>query len=164
MSQPQKEHFFELLHHFKYGMMTTHAQSGALHTRPMALLKVEPNGDIWLVADVNSEKVGELNQDARISLSMQDGQKFVALHGRGELLRDPDKVAQLWEEGLRVWFPRGPTDPAIILLKISSDQGEFWDNSGLHRAKYIFEAAKAYVTGQVPPPDKDLRGTVGLSS
>ncbi len=30
------------------------------------------------------------------------------------------------------------------------EEGEFWDNEGFNKIKYLFESAKAYVTGQTP--------------
>ena len=164
MSAPVRDHFFELLHHFKYGMLTTHGASGELHARPMALAHVDEVGDLWLLSDIQSEKVGEIACDDRVSVSMQAGQRFVAMHGRGEVVHDAAQVRNLWHESWRAWFPQGPEDTNLVLLRIRTAQGEFWDHEGLNRARVIYDVAKSYLTGQAGAQDPALQGKVGLQA
>ena len=162
MSETPREHFFSLLHHFKNGMLITHTPEAELHARPMTLAKVENDGDLWLVTDVHSAKVDELAEDAHVSFAMQDGDCYVALSGKAEIVRDAELVNALWNEAWRTWFPEGVDDPSLVLLKIKPVRGEYWDNQGLNKAKFIYHAAKAYLTGTTPEPDVDVQAKVEL--
>lgn len=162
MSEQNKQHFFSMLGKFSYGMMTTHAKNGELHTRPMAIAKVDGEGDVWLVTDVHSDKVEELNQDARVCVALQQEQRFLSLNGKGEVVRDSKRIHALWNEDWRSWFPNGVDDPSLVLLRIRTVHGEYWDNSGTNRVRIAYEAAKAHLTGARSGQQDDLQGKVKL--
>jgi general stress protein 26 len=157
-------HFNTLLHSFNHAMLTTHSRNGELHSRPMIMAEVCDNGEVWLISDAHSEKIEELAEDNRVNVCMQQGQKWVALAGKATVVRDEDHVKKLWSEAWRVWFPQGPEDSSVVLIKVSPEQGEYWDNEGISRVKYLYETAKAYVTGTTPSLDKDIHSKVSLSN
>jgi general stress protein 26 len=165
MTQSREKHFLDLLRTFNYAMLVTHSRHGDLHARPMALAEVEDNGDLWLVTDIHSEKVEELAEDARVSVSMQAGDRYVALSGKAEVVRDTDRVRALWNEKWRGWFPKGVEDPNLVLIRVKPMHGEYWDNEGLAKAKFLYHAARAYLTGHraAESDDADLRGKVELA-
>jgi general stress protein 26 len=37
---------------------------------------------------------------------------------RRRVVEDTQKLKELWTEGLRVWFPKGPDDPEIAILAV----------------------------------------------
>lgn len=156
-------HFNTLLHTFKNAMLTTRSRHGDFHSRPMIMAEVAQDGAIWLITDIHSEKVEELAEDRRVSVSMQEGHRYVALTGAAEIVRDEDHVKKMWSEAWRVWFPQGPEDASLVLIKVSPQQGEYWDNEGMSRVKYLYETAKAYVTGTTPSLDKDIHSKVSLT-
>ena len=164
MTLSARDHFFEMLHHFKFGMLTSRGVLGALHARPMAIARLDDDGDLWLVSDINSEKVEEIVQDPRVSISMQAGQRFVAIHGEGEVVHDTALLQQMWHESWRAWLPTGANDPSLVLLRIRTTQGEFWDHEGLNRVRVVYDAARAYLTGNRSEPDPALQGKVGLTA
>ena len=155
-------HFIQLLGGFRAGMFITHGVDGELHPRPMQLAEVQPDGTVWLMSDLTTQKVEELREDARASLTLQDGGRFVALSGKAELVRDPDRAERLWSEPWRVWFPKGPRDPNVALIKIVPSSGEYWDGKGVNGLRYLFEAARAYVAGDRPDLSEGQAGKVDL--
>ena len=44
------------------------------------------------------------------------------------------------------WFPEGPDDPAVVLLRVDADSAEYWDTPG--RVATLISYAKARVTGR----------------
>ena len=68
---------------------------------------------------------------------------------------DRAKIAELWDESWKIWFPAGKDDPTLTLLRIRGETGEYWDNSGFNGIKYLLEAGKAYLTGTRPDVDGD---------
>lgn len=66
----------------------------------------------------------------------------------------------MWKEVWKVWFPKGKSDPNIAILKFTAHEGEFWDNAGMQALKYVYSAAKAYISGARPKPDKEQHSKV----
>jgi len=163
-SDEQAAHFVSLLKKFHTAMLVTHAGADGSHARPMAIAKVEDDGRLWFFTGVDTAKVHEIESDSHVHLIAQDGDSaFLSLTGRATLIGDREKIAHLWKEPFRVWFPKGKDDPNIELIAVRPQRGEFWDATGANRCKYLWEAAKAYFTGTTPNPHEgELHGTVRL--
>ena len=145
----------ELLQDFGIAMLVTRDSQGQLRSRPMAIVEVEQDGAVWLLTDRNSGKLDEISQDSHVNVSAQSSSKFVSISGRATAVENRQKVAELWRETFRVWFPGGKDDPSLILLKITGDVGEYWDNSGTSGIKYLIEAGRAYLSGTRPQLEDD---------
>ena len=147
----QREHFHKLLKQFHTAMLVTHAGEGRLRARPMAIAQVEDDCRVWFITGAESAKTHEIEADTHVHVICQnDRSAYLSLSGRAELVRDRAKIGELWQEPFRVWFPEGKDDPNIELIAVRPEEGEFWDNEGFNKIKYLFESAKAYVTGQTP--------------
>ncbi|MDR3403037.1 MAG: pyridoxamine 5'-phosphate oxidase family protein [Chthoniobacter sp.] len=160
----QAEHFVGLLKKFQNVMLVTHTGEQDFHSRPMALAEVEDDGRLWFITSADTAKVHEIEMDSRVHLIAQDGNNaFLSLTGRATLIGDREKIAHFWRESFRVWFPQGKDDPNIELIAVRPERGEFWDNTGARRFKYLWEAAKAYMSGTTPDTDDgDMHGSVRL--
>ena len=160
----QTEHFISLLKKLRTAMLVTHTGEHGIHARPMAVAEVEDNGRVWFISGKDTAKVHEIEVDSHVHVIAQDGNSaFLSMSGKASLIGDRQKIADLWQEPFRVWFPGGKDDPDIELIAVRPEQGEFWDNQGTKRYRYLWEAAKAYVTGTTPDADDgELHGTVKL--
>lgn len=158
----QMQEFVQVLGSFNCAMLATHSLEGEMRARPMIVAQVDGEHAMWLISDIHSEKIEELGKDARVSLTMQKDNMFASLSGKAEVVRDTEKVKGLWSEPWRVWFPKGPEDSSIVLLRVQPEHGEYWDNAGLSKAKYLYRAAKAYISGERPKMDESLHGKVEL--
>ena len=113
-------------------MLTTVDERGSLHSRPMSNNReIEFNGDLWFLTYGSSHKVDEVGRVPAVNASFADigSQQYVSLSGRAEVIRDKAKIRELWQPHLRAWFPDGVDTPDIALLKVSVEQGEYWDGS-----------------------------------
>jgi general stress protein 26 len=143
-----RQKVYEMLDEFQFAMLVTKA-AGELASRPMQLAEVEPAGSIWLLTSERSRKIDQIRHDPQVLLTFQDGQsQSLSLRGRARAVEDPGRVKRLWSEPARVWFPDGPDDPDIVLIEVQPEAAEFWDTTGTNRFEYLWEAAKAYVTGE----------------
>ncbi len=140
----------ELLQHFSTVMLVTRTSTDQLRSRPMALADVEPTGTLWLLTDQRSEKLEEILEHHTVNVVAQSSTTFLSISGVAYPVDDRQKIAELWKEPWKVWFPGGKHDPSLILLKIHGDIGEYWDNSGSSGLKYLIEAGKAYLSGTRP--------------
>ncbi len=132
----------------RIAMLTTMEADGDFHTRPMATQEMDPDGTMWFFTYDNSNKVDEIKQHERVSLSFSDpgSEVYVSTTGSAEIVKDRGKIDELWSDYLKTWFPNGKDDPNIALLKVSIQAGEFWDRPGGKMVK-LFEMAKGALTG-----------------
>jgi general stress protein 26 len=155
----------ELLADFHVAMLVTRTPEGKLRSRPMALADIGSAGELWFITQRDSGKLDDLARDNHVNVSMQSAMKFVSISGTASAVKDRERVAELWNESWKVWFPGGKDDPSLLLLQISGEAGEYWDNSGLSGIKYLIEAGKAYLAGTRPnvAGDPNVHGKVNLS-
>ena len=145
-------------------MLVTHGGMDSLHARPMEIASVGPNCQVWFFTDGASVKTEEIRQDQEVLLTFQkDHQKYLTLSGTAHLVHDRAKIRELWHEPFRVWFPGGVEDPSLTLVQIIPTHAEYWDNSGLQGVRYLYEAAKSYITGDKPDiPPGEIHGAVAI--
>mgnify|MGYP000406061396 CR=1 FL=1 len=150
MTAETRENFVELCQNFNNAMLVTQADNGALAARPMMIAQVDNDGDMWFATDQHSGKVDDILSHPDVCVTLADGSDFASVSGKGEVIVDRQRILELWSEPWRTWFPDGPEDPRIALIRVHAATGEFWSNSGTNRAKYLFQAAKAYMSGKRP--------------
>jgi general stress protein 26 len=138
----------ELIRAIGIALLTTVDRDGHFHTRPLQTLQVDQNdAALWFFTDWSSPKADEIQHDVRVSLGYADPAKnvYVAISGVGSLLRDSQKAKELWSIEQRAYYPRGPEDARLALLRVRMDRAEYWIAPG--RVSYLVAAAKATVTG-----------------
>lgn len=138
-----------LMKDVRIAMLTTVAEDGALHSRPMALQEVEFDGDLWFFTERNSRKAHQVQQHpyAGVTFSSPDQQTYVSASGRVDIVADRDKIKQFWSPFLKAWFPNGPDDPNVILLRVAISGAEYWDSpSGV--AVQAINMVQSLVTGK----------------
>jgi len=141
----------DLLSNFATAMLITRNAEDLLHARPMELVKVDESGTIWFLSPDDSGKVHEIDHDTRVDLIFQkEHTLYVAVEGIASISRDRQKIAELWKEPFRVWFPGGKEDPTISLIAVEPRRAEYWDSKGWNKVSYLFKAAQAYASGKTP--------------
>ena len=111
-------------------MLTTHARNG-LSNRPLQTLGMDDDATLWFFTARNSEKVREIRVDPRICIAYADtGRRvFIALSGEAAIVDDRARAAALWRPPQRIFFPLGPDDPELVLLRIIPDAATVWDGN-----------------------------------
>lgn len=142
---------WSLIKDIQFTLMVTRGDEGKLSGRPMAAITREFDGELWFFSKDGSPKVDEVLHDQHVLLAYSEpkDQVYVSIAGRGEIVRDKAKIKDLWSEPVRTWFPKGPDDPAICLIKVSVETAEYWDapnSTWLHAYGYV----KARLTGEPP--------------
>jgi general stress protein 26 len=145
------EHLYDLLEGFETAMLVTRGSDGHMHARPMAVAEMHADADAYFVTSIDSPKVAEIYADADVLLTFQSEHQYAAIYGRVNIVRERGLVERLWKDSWKLWFPRGPSDPAIAVLRFDADRGELWNDVGMLGAQYAFEGTKAYMRGGQPP-------------
>lgn len=119
----------QMIKDIRIAMLTTVEPDGRLRARPMAAQEVAFDGTLWFFTKVTAPKVDEIQHNQRVSISFAapDQGRYVSITGTAELVRDADRLRALWSPTFRAWFPDGPEDPYLALLKVEVELAEYWD-------------------------------------
>ena len=134
----------ELIRDVRVAMLTTVAPDGELASRPLQTLELAFDGDLWFITSADSGKVVDLASNEHVNLAYaRPGENvYVSVSGRAHLLRDRQKLDELWDDRMQAYFPRGEDDPDVALLKVEVDSAEYWDGPGAFTAT-LLEIARA---------------------
>ncbi|ARS34926.1 pyridoxamine 5'-phosphate oxidase family protein [Pontibacter actiniarum] len=133
----------------KIAMMTTVHDDGTLRSRPMKTQKTEADGDLWFFTGYESGKSHEIEHDAHVNLSYAEPSDnlYVSVSGRARVMRDQQKIDELWSADMKAWFPNGKEDKNIGLIRVSIDKAEYWDTPS-NTMVTLYGMAKAAITGE----------------
>lgn len=140
----------EMVKDIDFCMLTTVDENGDLHSRPMSINEqIDPNGDLWFFTGASSHKVSEISRVPRVNVSFADpdNQNYVSITGAAQLVRDRNKIAELWKPEFKMWFPEGKDDPDIALLRISLEKAEYWDSPS-STIGYVLNFVSSLVMGK----------------
>ncbi|HYH18926.1 MAG TPA: pyridoxamine 5'-phosphate oxidase family protein [Azospirillum sp.] len=154
------ETLWRMIKDMRITMMTTLDDNGHLHARPMGTLPHAGFDDatLWFFTDANSGKAAEIERHWRVNLAYADpdAQNYISVSGVAEIVRDRGKVHDLWRDIMTTWFPKGPDDPNIALIKVTVDSAEYWDSPSSTMV-WAYGYAKAKLTGERPDPGENAR-------
>lgn len=148
MTDDQTLRVAELLGDERFAMLTTTAPDGTLTSRPMALQEVEPGSDLelWFFSSRTARKVDHVATEPRVNVTVSSASTWVSLTGTATVVQDDERKRELWNAGVEAWFPEGPDDDGIVLLRIAAESAEFWDTPG-GRVASVLSFVKAKATG-----------------
>jgi general stress protein 26 len=143
----------ELTRDIRVAMMTTFPPGRSPHARPMYTTGVDPatfDGTLWFMSHADSVKNDELVENPAILLTYAapDRNRYVVVYGTGSVERNPAKAKELWNVHAQGWFPGGPDDPSLTLIRVEVANAEYWD--GPSNTSYFLGLLKAVATGTKP--------------
>jgi general stress protein 26 len=139
----------KLLKGISVGMLTTQTPTGETRSRPMLMHEVDDNGWLWFLTDRTSRKACELIQNPHASIAFQSlrGDRYISVQGQAIVVRDDVQLKRMWNPTYRSWFPKGKSDPEIVLVAVRISRVEYWLVPRTRMARVV-GAAKATVTGR----------------
>lgn len=116
----------------------------AARARPLPMHPVPFDGTLWFLASSASGLVAEIGRRPGVLLTFAHpaGQSHVALRGAAREQSDAAMLASLWRPGLQAWFPGGPGDPDLRLVRVTVEQAEFWDTPSAAGRTFRFGPAE----------------------
>lgn len=119
----------ELIKDVHIAMLTTVSEDGSLRARPMANPDRPFDGTLWFITRIDSGKTDEIRHESEVLVTYaepKDG-KYIALSGQARIVRDRNQIHEHWTPAAKAWFPQGEDDPAVALIQVKIDSGEYWD-------------------------------------
>lgn len=140
----------EMVKDIDFCMLTTVDENGGLHSRPMSVNgDIDPDGVLWFFTSASSHKVTEIAKSPKVNVSFADpdNQQYVSISGKAQLVRDRNKIDELWKPEFKMWFPEGKDDPQVALLRINLEKAEYWDSPS-STIGYVLSFVSSLVTGK----------------
>ena len=136
----------------KFAMVTTTEDDGKLTARPLTTQKIEDGGILWffVAADGHVAKAVAREPSVGVTYAEPGDSFYAALCGNATCKRDVAKARELWNAMAGAWFPGGPEDPNLALLRIDVDTGDTWEAKSGKLVQFL-TIAKAAITRH--PPD-----------
>jgi general stress protein 26 len=145
----------ELIREIQMTLFVTQDENGRMHARPMQTQKPDKSkpfdGELWFLTSKSSPKVREIEANPNVLLSYAEpkSNSYVSVAGTAEAVEDRARIKDMWHEPFRIWFPDGPEDPDITLIRVKADAAEYWDSPS-KGIVYAFGYFKMKLTGEVP--------------
>lgn len=97
--------------------------------RPMATAGVDEDGSIWFLSKAGSHKNIDLwgTSAMQLTYSVHSRSEYLVLNGQADVLRDQEKIDELWSALDKTWFPDGKDDASITLIRFRPQIGHYWD-------------------------------------
>ena len=115
-----------LLGAYRIALLITRGADGQLRCRPMAMRQKVRDEEIWFATSAASKKCKDVEADPRCALALFDAQDgtTLSISGRGEVLRDRNLALALWDPSWTRWFPGGPGQRGLALLRVIPEHVE----------------------------------------
>jgi general stress protein 26 len=131
-------------------MMTTRFEGG-LRARPLEARPDRDENVIWFLTDRRGLKDNEVLAHHEVCLTFLYAKEkvYLSVTGRGFVSSDFSRAKELWNEEQQAWWPAGPGDPNVLVMRVELDLAEMWDGPASSTVA-AFELAKARMTGTKP--------------
>ena len=113
--------------------------------RPMAVQKVDEDGNFWFLSANDSHKNHDIQLNNKVQLLFQGSahSDFLSIYGVASISTNKELIKELWEPILKTWFTGGVDDPRITAIKVETREGYYWDNKHGDAVAFVKMAAGA---------------------
>lgn len=147
---PDTKKVIDIINDVKVAMVTTSA-GGRLVSRPLTVMEVQDDGDLWIFTSADAHVLSEIAAEPQVNASFAGSRRWVSLNGTASVVDDPAKKHELWNPLVEAFIPEGPDSPNAVLVRVASEHAEYWDNpTGF--AGVLARWVKAKATGEPAHP------------
>jgi general stress protein 26 len=153
---------WDLIEKVGVGMFVT-VTGADLRARPLEARPDRAGGVIWFVIDRRGAKDDEIAARSACCLTFVHASEkaYLSLTGHAETWSDPTMAGQIWRRTDDVWWPDGPHDPNVLVMRFTPTTAELWDGPA-SAAVAAFEFAKARITGDKPDLGECRKATIAM--
>lgn len=125
-----REEALALLGGIGVGMLASRS-ADRLDARPMRI-RLDPGAGILFFTHRHDARGDALVRDPASMLTVTDPahDRYLALTGTVSVLADRSPARPHWDADAAAWFPGGPDDPDLMLLRFQPESGELWSGTG----------------------------------
>ncbi|MGP4995854.1 pyridoxamine 5'-phosphate oxidase family protein [Glutamicibacter ardleyensis] len=150
MANEEVDKVIGIINDVRIGMVATQSQ-GRLVSRPLTVIDVKEDGDLWFFSTAQSDIVREFETQGLVNVSFSGNKEWVSVSGRASVVRDVAKKKELWNPMVETFATDGPESPDTVLLRVDSESAEYWKNPG-GAASLVAGWVKHKLTGKNAEP------------
>lgn len=150
--QAEPDEVWNLIRSIRFVMFTTRSPGGLLQSRPMTVQNVaQDEEDLWFFMSRGSDAVAHIAAEPRVNVAYADtgADVYASVAGSATLVDDGALKNRLFSPMARAWFPGGPDDPDLALVRVSMLEVEYWIVRE-NKLVQLLKMARAAVTGTAP--------------
>jgi general stress protein 26 len=146
----------------RFPMFTWQDQHGHLLSQPMTRQHVDDDGGIWFYTSTLTSLWECIAHRPLVNLGFADQENslYVSVSGTAERVVERARIHAMWNAAVQAWFPAGPDDEHVVLIRVDPHTAEYWDSNSSKMVR-MFAMAKAAITGDKPDMDSE-HGTLNL--
>lgn len=147
VGKPAIDKFQEIVKHEQTCLFSTNLGNVPSTTRPMGVQKVCDQGNFWFMSASDSDKNHEIEADPRVQLYICNTKnyEFLSIYGHATISRDQAKIDEFFGPIHKAWFPEGKDDPRITIIKVTPEEGFYWDTKDGKLVSFLKIAASAVI-------------------
>ena len=147
----------------RFAMFTTIDEHGHLIAHPMTKQEMDEQGALWFYTSTHTALWQNivLQPEVNVSFAQPDDSLWVSISGTAERVVDRARIHALWNPMVQAWFPHGPDDEHVVLVRVMPHSAEYWDSNDSKMVR-LFQMAKAAVTGTTPDVDPGEHGLIKM--
>ncbi len=108
---------FELLKSNLIVSLASITRNGYPRPIPMKVIAVDKDNNVWFATSLKSDKVTEFTENPRAGIACSNYEMSASLQGKVYIVVNKEEKKQLWNEGMRIYFPDGDESKDYCLLK-----------------------------------------------
>jgi general stress protein 26 len=132
-----------------------------LSSRPMATQEVDDEGNFWFLSKRSSNKNEDIDDDPEVQLfySNHGSSEYLTVFGYAEMVRDRNKLEELWSPIAKAWFTEGKDDPELTIIRVRPVDAYYWDTK-TNKLVSLIKIATGALTGKTM--DDGIEGKISL--
>lgn len=133
------------------------------HPQPMTHFADADAGAIWFITSSETELAGAIGGGGtgRLTYQSDKGDYQASAVGRIEIVRDEDKLDELWSVAAAAWFTDGRDDPTVRLVRFTPDEAAIWASEA-SRVLVGLKILRAGMSEGSADPDVGVHRVVGF--
>jgi general stress protein 26 len=157
-----RDRIWAILERSSAGMLTTRF-AGGLWARPLDARPDRKAGVIFFVTDARGLKDDEINAlpDVCFTVVDADERAYLSITGQATTFYDEALLRKIWKSSDDVWWPNGPQDDNVRVLRLNPKIADLWDGPA-SSAVAAFEMSEARRTGKKPDLGENRKVSIDM--
>ena len=128
-------------------MFLSDFESAPLNAAPMSTKKVDKQGNIWFLSNVEHDTVTNIQKSVKVQLiyGKPDNIEYLSLFGEARVVVDKLIIKDLYQKSDDSWFD-GADDPQIRAIVVNPKEAQYWEPKS-NKAVTLFKMAYGAVSG-----------------
>jgi general stress protein 26 len=142
---PERKDAWQHIEHTRIAFLATLSEANGFRARPLTTQKVEVESRLWFFVARDGDLAHEIATNPRVLVTYtnEDDAFYAALTGTARVVVDAERARAMWSALNEAWFPGGPEDPNLAMVRVDVDHGETWEPTTNKMIQFLSIAAAA---------------------